>query len=199
MRKFGSLENLFVFRVRSFALVVCLSLLFGLCACTVIPLMGSVHDELCSVQVRYIPEREGQYLRYLLKKEMGSGKAPARYELKINLVKTSKALGIGKDALSSRNRLSLIAHYKFIRKSDQVAIAKGEKIVYQSYSIRARHFYSDTIANDFTQKSNVEHLAPMLVCDVARILHAEKENPTRSNKKPKKDANQLEPYEDTKP
>lgn len=138
--------------------------------CTICPLMGeNICQELSRIEVGCMPELSGQYLGEALKRSMQQ-KEPFLYTLTLNAKERGVALGVGKDAMSNRTRVTLTLTYALACKFCKKVIAKGSVSSSHAYSILSGACYSNTAAGDFVRKTNAEQAAQFLVVELARVM-----------------------------
>ena len=125
--------------LRRLALASCV--LF-LAACGFSPIYGShgkgsspVSRQLSSVQIENIPDRNGQMLRNKLIDRMHTYGRPAKPEarLEVSMGSTESAMGIQKDATTSRSQLSMTASFKLTDMNGKILHQGGAHAV-ASYS-----------------------------------------------------------------
>ncbi len=113
-----------------------------LSGCGFTPLYGNfgavstpeVVDDLSSVSIRSLPNREGMKLRQILREELQpKGLSRAAYDLEVNLSTRVEELGIRPDATSSRANLVLLASFSLTEGGRAVFADRVQSIV--SYNI----------------------------------------------------------------
>src|SRR5690606_21492927 len=143
------------------ALVVGLLLLTA--GCGFRPLYGeesgvSAVQGLNETRVERIPDREGQLLRTRLELLFGSGKAPARYALNVDLSTNVRDVAIRRDETATRRNIIARADYALVRIEDGSVLEQGTARSTNSYNIAESDFATEVAREDAIERS-IEQLA----------------------------------------
>ena len=142
-----------------------------------------IQTQLSLTKIGYLSERQGHYLRTLLKKQFKyTGKCP-EYNLSMRLIQSKRSLGLGKDATTRRFLITLQAVYELSRCCDNYVIDKGGVTAHHSYNILANSLYADTVAERFAKESNVEQLAQLLTLEIGTAFYKHNEKLKKEDKK----------------
>lgn len=119
---------------------------------------GTAVQGLNETRVERIPDREGQLLRTRLELLFGSGKAPARYALNVDLSTNVRDVAIRRDETATRRNIIARADYALVRIEDGSVLEQGTARSTNSYNIAESDFATEVAREDAIERS-IEQLA----------------------------------------
>ncbi len=152
--------------------------LWSLAACGFEPMYGeprgvAVHNELQTVRVGLIANRQGQQLRrYILERIHSSDDAPAAlYQLDVGIIENRAYYGIQRDLTATYARLQLTGAYTLRDVKTQQPVLTGSVNVYSSYNVAADPFNTVVAESDARERA-VRNLGDELILRVSAFLRA---------------------------
>jgi LPS-assembly lipoprotein len=144
--------------VRLSILAVALALLAG---CGFQPLYGErasgarVGDDLQSVRISPLPQRNGQILHNFLRDDINPYGQPAEplYELRIGLRETSEDSGIRRDETASREVITMRAAFQLVDLAADSVLYEGQARSSSAYNILDDRFASIVSAEDARERA----------------------------------------------
>jgi len=109
---------------------------------------GTAVQGLNETRVERIPDREGQLLRTRLELLFGSGKAPARYALNVDLSTNVRDVAIRRDETATRRNIIARADYALVRIEDGSVLDQGTARSTNSYNIAESDFATEVARED---------------------------------------------------
>lgn len=141
------------------------------------PLYGSggeaeagVQARLAEINVQLIPERSGQLLRQALQVRLERGRAPVarRFDLSVQYVLASEAIGIQRDTSASRVRLTGVANWALLAQNAQrTTVASGSAREVDAVNVINQQFFAAELTSAAVQRRMVEALAEQIVTQLA--------------------------------
>ena len=141
------------------------------------PLYGSggeaeagVQARLAEINVQLIPERSGQLLRQALQVRLERGRPPVarRFDLSVQYVLASEAIGIQQDTSASRVRFTGVANWALLAQNAQrTTVASGSAREVDAVNIINQQFFAAEITSAAVQRRMVEALAEQIVIQLA--------------------------------
>jgi LPS-assembly lipoprotein len=120
-----------------------------------------------TIRVGVIPERNGQLMRRLLEEKLGSGTAPARYDLRVGLAFGVDLQGFARDGTPSRVRVTATATwFLFDTGAPARLVTRGTERAFDAYNVPENQFFSADASRQATERRLLEQLAE----DVVRRL-----------------------------
>ena len=150
--------------------------LAALGGCGFRPLYGSggrdseVQARLSEINVQLIPERSGQLLRQALQTRLERGTPPVgrRYDLAVQYVVTTEAIGIQPDTSASRVRLMGVANWVLSAQDAQrTTVASGSSREVDAINVINQQFFSAELTSAAVQRRMVDALADQIVTQLA--------------------------------
>ena len=159
---------------RSSRLSVSLALCLLLAACGFHPLYdkASASDaSLATVQISRMDERVGQQLNWLLQDRFYGGHAQSapEWKLDVTLSTDKQELGIRRDDVATRARLTLTASFTLTPLNSQGAALQGSERSFVSYNIFTNPYATRTADENATTRG-LEELADLMTNRIALYL-----------------------------
>ncbi len=111
----------------------------------------AVADDLASVRVATIPDRQGQELRNRLQGLLhmpGTAGSPGKYVLNIGLSEFQQPLAVRQTGLATRTNLYMSAGYNLVDSATGGAVLSGSSVATASYDLLDQDFATLTAIND---------------------------------------------------
>jgi LPS-assembly lipoprotein len=128
-----------------------------------------ISEELASVRVANIGERNGQLLRRSLQQRLEDSRpgTPARFELRCGLAIASDLQGYRQDGLISRIRFTATSDFTLVRMAPpQEVVMRGTVQRFDAFNIPENQFFSADVSRD----SSMGRLVDGLVEDMVRRM-----------------------------
>ncbi len=153
-----------------------LIVLWSLAACGFEPMYGerrgvAVHNELQTVRIGLIANRQGQQLRrYILDRiHSGDNTPTALYELDVGIIENRAYYGIQRDLTATYARLQLTGAYTLRDVKTGQPVLTGSVNVYSSYNVAADPFNTVVAESDARERA-VRNLGDELITRVSAFL-----------------------------
>ncbi len=164
------------------------AVMLGLAGCGFAPLYGAhssaaspdVVDQLATIAIRPLPDREGQKLRQVLREGLQpSGMTQRVYDLDVMFATRIEELGIRPDATSSRANLIFSATFNLVQGGQSVFTDRAQTIV--SYNILDDQFATVASQAD-AENRGIKKLGEEIKTRLAVYFHDKQKSPMVADK-----------------
>ncbi len=125
-----------------------------------------ISEDLASVRVAVIPDRNGQVLRRALQQRLEDSRpgTPARYELRPSIAVLADLQGYREDGVISRVRFVITADFFLVRmEPPQEVVLRGNARRFDAFNIPENQFFAADISRDAAERRLMDGLAEDII------------------------------------